>query len=118
MKMNIMKFRPICFTTALLMLVGSHPVFAEMTVRQSLLMVNNCFQCHTNSKIDAPLIGDVTTWAKYREKGEAEMLKNVVQGIRGMPPYGYCSACSEEDLTVLMRTIAGIPDTPDKKPEE
>ena len=39
------------------------------------------------------------------------MLKNVVQGIRGMPPYGYCSACSEEDLSELMRTIAGIPET-------
>lgn len=82
---------------------------AEMSSRQMQLMVNNCLQCHANPAIDAPLMGDVAAWRPFHEKGEAAMLKNVAEGVRGMPPYGYCSACSEDDLLELMKTVAGLP---------
>ena len=39
------------------------------------------------------------------------MLQNVVYGIRGMPPLGYCSACTEEDFRVLIRLMAGLPES-------
>ena len=55
-------------------------------------------------------MGVVEDWREAVAKGEDAMLVNVVQGIRGMPPLGYCSACSEEDLRVLIRMVAGISD--------
>ena len=48
-------------------------------------------------------------WAYVVKQGEFATLSNVVQGIRGMPPLGYCSACSEEDLMAITRFMAQWP---------
>lgn len=52
-------------------------------------------------------------WSDVVKQGEFATLSNVVQGIRGMPPLGYCSACSEEDLMAITRFMAQWP-TPTK----
>ena len=83
---------------------------AAPTARQSTLMLNNCMQCHARPDTGAPFIGVKEDWTEAVARGEDAMLVNVVQGIRGMPPLGYCSACSEEDLRVLIRTLSGKPD--------
>ncbi len=83
---------------------------AEPTARQSTLMLNNCMQCHARPDTGAPFIGVAKDWQEAVARGEDAMLVNVVQGIRGMPPLGYCSACSEEDLRVLIRTMSGMSD--------
>lgn len=73
--------------------------------RQSQLFSNNCVQCHTQADTGAPVIGVDSDWVEIKEKSEDEVLKNVIQGIRGMPPLGYCSACSKEDLRILIRLM-------------
>lgn len=78
--------------------------------RQTNLLANNCLQCHARPNIDVPLMGKTEDWKDRVKKGEDELLKNVVQGLRGMPPLGYCSACTEEDLRVLTRMVAGLPE--------
>lgn len=83
---------------------------AAPTARQSTLMLNNCMQCHARPDTEAPFIGVADDWQEAVARGEDAMLVNVVQGMGGMPPLGYCSACSEEDLRVLIRTLSGMPD--------
>jgi len=92
------------------------PAFTAPDARQSTLLVNNCTQCHARPDTGAPFIGVAEDWQDAVARGEDAMLINVVQGIRGMPPLGYCSACTEEDLRVLIRMMAGIPD-PEGEPE-
>jgi cytochrome c5 len=50
-------------------------------------------------------------WSHVVKQGEFVTLSNVVQGIRGMPPLGYCSACSEENLMAITRFMALWPTT-------
>ena len=83
---------------------------AAPDARQSTLFVNNCAQCHTRQETGAPFIGVQGDWAEAVARGEDAMLVNVVEGIRGMPPLGYCSACTEQDFRVLIRMMAGLPD--------
>ncbi len=82
-------------------------VSAKPDSRQSTLFVNNCVQCHAHPETGAPFIGSTEDWQDIVARGEDAMLINVVQGIGGMPPLGYCSACSEEDLRVLIRLVTG-----------
>ena len=83
---------------------------AEISERQTSLLQNNCLQCHARPGIGAPLLGDGTAWKKRAKQGEEVLLRNVVAGLRGMPPLGYCSACSEEDLRALIRYMADLPE--------
>lgn len=82
---------------------------AAPDVRQIKLLTNNCLQCHANPESTAPLMGVANDWQMVIAQGEEVTLENVVLGIRGMPPLGYCSACSEQDLRELMRLVAGFP---------
>lgn len=77
--------------------------------RQTQLLASNCLQCHAVEHTGAPQIGRAEDWASVIAQGEEATLKNVVEGIRGMPPLGYCSACSEQDLRVLLRFVSGMP---------
>ena len=83
---------------------------AAPDARQSTLFVNNCAQCHTRQDTGAPFIGLADDWQEAVARGEDAMLINVVEGIGGMPPLGYCSSCTEEDFRVLIRVLAGLPD--------
>ena len=49
------------------------------------------------------MIGNTNDWVDVVAKGEDKIVNNVIQGIRGMPPLGYCSACSKDDFRVLIR---------------
>ena len=89
--------------------VGISPAIAAPDARQIKLLTNNCLQCHANEESTAPLIGIVEDWQAVIAQGEETTMKNVVLGIRGMPPLGYCSACSEQDLRELTRLVAGFP---------
>ncbi len=102
------------FASAVVLCVASlgfsNQVSAQPNDRQSALFVNNCVQCHARPDTGAPFIGVAEDWQAAVARGEDAMLINAVQGIRGMPPLGYWSACSEEDLRVLIRMLAGLPD--------
>lgn len=81
----------------------------ELTERQATLLRVNCVQCHAVPGLGAPIIGDRTAWQWARERGEDAMLRNVLDGFRGMPPMGYCSACSEADFRAMIRFLADLP---------
>jgi len=81
----------------------------ELSERQARLLRVNCVQCHAVPGLGAPLIGDRAAWQWARERGEEGMLRNVLAGARGMPPMGYCSACTEADFRALIRFLADLP---------
>ncbi|WP_082219292.1 cytochrome c5 family protein [Massilia sp. NR 4-1] len=81
---------------------------AEPTERQIKLLQNNCVQCHVRPNTGTPLMGRPEDWKDRKRQGEEAMLRNAIQGLRGMPPSGYCAACDETDLRVLVRLVAGL----------
>jgi cytochrome c5 len=53
-------------------------------------------------------MGNPPDWKVRNEQGMDRLLANTVLGLRGMPPLGYCSACSEQDLRELIMAVSGI----------
>ncbi|HJV02399.1 MAG TPA: c-type cytochrome [Burkholderiaceae bacterium] len=96
-----------CSAAALACLLGQAGA-AELSARQSQLLANNCLQCHARAGVGAPQAGDAQAWKPYVAKGEPAMLVNAVQGTGGMPPLGYCSACTEDDFRALIRFMARL----------
>lgn len=96
-----------CAAASLVILLG-HADAAELSARQSQLLANNCLQCHARAGVGAPQAGDAQAWKPYAAKGESAMLVNAVQGTGGMPPLGYCSACTEDDFRALIRFMARL----------
>lgn len=96
-----------CVAAALACLLGQADA-AELSARQSQLLANNCLQCHARAGVGAPQAGDAQAWKPYAAKGEPAMLVNAVQGTGGMPPLGYCSACTEDDFRALIRFMARL----------
>jgi len=90
---------------------------AQPNERQMQLFANNCLQCHAAPHIDAPQLGNSEDWQDIIDQGEELILKHVVEGIAGMPPLGYCSACDEQDLRQLIYLMTGMPDS-SKQPGE
>ena len=91
-------------TTAVL----TAPARAELDERQGKLLSHNCVQCHARPETGAPLMGNAPDWKARNEQGMDRLLVNTVLGLRGMPPLGYCSACSEQDLRELIEAVSGI----------
>ena len=81
---------------------------AAPDARQIQLLANNCLQCHVQHGVGAPQLGVADDWIKIKAQGEDAILDNVVYGLRGMPPLGYCSACSEQDFRELIRLMTGL----------
>ncbi len=98
-----------CGVMGFLLCLGGlvQPVAANPDARQITLFQNNCVQCHVNPDTGAPMAGVAQDWTEAVARGEDAMLRNVVEGRGGMPPLGYCSACSEADLRVLIRLLTG-----------
>jgi cytochrome c5 len=90
----------------LLLLPGSAQ--AELTERQERLLASNCLQCHSRDHTGAPLLGVAADWTTRNRQGEDALLRNVIEGVRGMPPSGYCGACDEADLRALIRHLSGL----------
>ena len=89
---------------------SSYSMAEPLTEKQSQLFINNCVQCHSNPETGAPTMGVENDWVAVKAKGEDKILNNVIQGIRGMPPLGYCSACSKNDFKMLIRLMADMND--------
>jgi cytochrome c5 len=81
---------------------------AELTERQTRLLVINCVQCHARGNTNFPTMGNPEDWKTRNLQGEDRLLRSVIEGMRGMPPLGYCAACTEVDLRALTRTVAGL----------
>ena len=97
---------------ALLLAAAAAPILANpppLTDRQATLLNVNCLQCHALPGLGAPLAGDRAGWESVRKRGEDVVLRNVLNGIRGMPPMGYCGACTEADFRAMIRFLADLP---------
>ncbi len=81
--------------------------------RQMTLLRNNCAQCHINPATGAPQLGQAGDWQEALARGEDALLRSVVEGRGGMPPLGYCSACSQADFRVLIRVLTQQPSAPE-----
>jgi cytochrome c5 len=79
---------------------------AQISPQQIQQLSNSCTQCHANPELGAPLMGDSKHWQRILSKGEDQVILNVVNGLGSMPPMGYCSSCSEEDLRAIVRLMA------------
>ncbi len=93
---------------ATLFLVLPGAARAELSERQIRLLSVNCLQCHAREAIGVPIMGNPEDWKKRNGQGEDTLLRNAIQGVRGMPPLGYCGACTEEDLRALVRRVSGL----------
>lgn len=105
-KVASMKNRTLLAATLFLFFPGL--ARAGLTARQSQLLNVNCLQCHARDGIGVPLMGNQEDWKKRKGQGEDTLLRNAIQGVRGMPPLGYCAACTEEDLRALVRWVSGL----------
>lgn len=92
----------LCLLPSAMLLAGPAPAPTE---RQLQLFSSNCVQCHARAGIGAPLMGNAEDWKTRQAQGEDVLLKHVVEGIHGMPPLGYCSACDEADFRVLIQLL-------------
>jgi cytochrome c5 len=72
------------------------------------LLNANCLQCHARENIGVPVMGNPEDWKKRNAQGEEALLRNAIQGVRGMPPLGHCAACTEEDLRALVQRVSGL----------
>jgi cytochrome c5 len=88
--------------------VAITPARADLDARQGRLLSSNCVQCHARPETGAPLMGNPPDWKVRNKQGMDRLLVNTVLGLRGMPPLGYCSACSEQDLRELIKAVSGI----------
>jgi cytochrome c5 len=104
------QYWPVALSLCAGLMATGHASAADLTERQAQLLANNCVQCHARANIGAPLMGNPDDWKERGKLGEEKLLANVIYGVRGMPPFGYCSACSEQDLRALIRFMANLPD--------
>jgi len=64
-----------------------------------------CLSCHAKQPViatQAPRLGDRTSWQRYQQLTNKELLALVQHGVGEMPPRGGCFECSD---TLLMETI-------------
>lgn len=81
----------------------------ELGPAETQVLQGICASCHSLPGGAVPQIGDLKAWAPRREKGMETLLRNTVNGYRGMPPLGTCGACTETELRRLIAVLAGLP---------
>jgi len=57
-----------------------------------------CKMCHATGMMNAPKVGDTTTWEDRIAKGEDALFESTIMGFNKMPARGNCAACSDDDL--------------------
>ncbi len=97
----------IMLLSLLFLALMSASISAQPNSRQIQLLSNNCLQCHTNPDTNAPQMGNEDDWKEVIKKGQEQMLINTIVGMQGMPPLGYCSACTEQDFKILIELMSG-----------
>lgn len=65
----------------------------------------SCISCHERGHGGAPKRGDMQAWQQRLMKSEAELLKNLKEGYKSMPPKGACFDCSDQELQKVLDYI-------------
>ena len=79
----------------------------------AILWANSCALCHVRGEGGAPRAGDQAAWAPRTAKGMPTLVQHTVEGFNNMPPLGYCMACEQADLEVMIRFMMGIAGMPE-----
>lgn len=82
---------------------------APLGARETYVMGAICARCHARPGIGVPLMGDAAEWDERRRQGLEALVAHTIVGLRGMPPLGTCSFCSEDELRRLAASMAGLP---------
>ena len=61
-----------------------------------------CISCHASGAAGAPRLGDGAAWAPRVAAGWSTLWEHTVQGVRGMPPRGLCTQCSDDELASVL----------------
>jgi cytochrome c5 len=80
--------------------------------REARIYQQICAQCHARPGIGVPQVGDPAAWRERAARGLDALVASTVNGVRGMPPLGTCSFCSEGDFRELAAFMAGLPAPP------
>lgn len=67
-----------------------------------------CGMCHTAGLMNAPKIGDKAAWAPRIAQGYDTLVKNAINGIRGMPAKGGNTALTDNEVTNAMVHMANL----------
>lgn len=77
-----------------------------LTAAQKDLYAASCAACHSTEAIGVPQLGDAGAWQeRLNARGLDGLIASTINGIGGMPPYGSCPACTENDLEALTRYL-------------
>jgi cytochrome c5 len=68
----------------------------------------SCAACHEAGAADAPRRGDSEDWAPRLARGEDALFTSVSDGMVSMPPGGMCADCTDDELRLLIRHLAGV----------
>ena len=78
----------------------------QLDQRLRNLFAASCASCHMSADSHAPQLDDAI-WDQKWAQGFDVLMKRTIEGSGGMPPLGGCSACSYEDLAILVQYLAG-----------
>lgn len=77
--------------------------------RLAEIYATSCMACHTTPDSGAPQTGVAAQWKDRLAKGMPALLKNVLEGVNGMPAGGQCFACQPADYEALIRFMSQPP---------
>lgn len=83
---------------------------AEVTADVQTKWARSCALCHASGAGGAPRAGDEAAWSSRVQNGRAILMKHTVEGLRRMPPLGYCMDCDLEDFAAMIEMMAGAVD--------
>ncbi len=66
-----------------------------------MIYTKNCAVCHTDSKVGAPRLGDVSVWKPRLQQGLDKMLTHVSRGS-----HAKCKACSNSEVKEAVKYMA------------
>ena len=62
-----------------------------------------CSACHNDGQLNAPKIGDKTTWAPLIKQGMDVLFMHSILGYKEMPPRGSCEKCTDADVIAAVK---------------
>ena len=62
------------------------------------VFTSTCTMCHGAGIGGAPKFGDKAAWKTRIAQGLPTLHEHALAGIRGMPPRGTCTACSDDEV--------------------
>lgn len=69
------------------------------------LYTSVCMACHDAGVAQAPKLGNQTEWSTRADKGEAALMRSIIQGKEAMPVKGTALHATDEELREVLHYI-------------